>query len=181
MITSNDTRMHIARCLNTLLKKKTMDKLSVVEVCQSAGISRTTFYKYFQDIYSVPEWLWEYAFSDILGRIGSEYGWSEGHRVLYETMAELKECVLYTESDRLYNSFLLKANTRTLQIHTRNIEAKRSYPLTEQEAVELDYLSYIYASMTHKWISDGMCVSPSLMQKIIADLVPPLIADTLGR
>lgn len=181
MITSTDTRMHIAKCLNTLLKKKPIDRLSVVEVCQSAGVSRTTFYKYFQDIYSVPEWLWEYAFSDILGQIGLKYGWSEGHRVLFETMAELKECVLYTESDRMTNSFLLKANSLTLQIHTRNIEAKRGYPLTEQEAVELNYLSYMHASMTHKWISDGMRVSPALMQKIIADLVPPLIADTLGR
>lgn len=181
MITSTDTRMHIAKCLNALLKKKPMDKLSVVEVCQSAGISRTTFYKYFQDIYSVPEWLWEYAFSDILGRIGSEYGWSEGIRHLYETMLKLKECVNYTESDRMYNSFLVKANARSLAMLTRSIEKKRGYPLTDQESLELDYFSYIHASITHKWIHDGMRVTPCQMQKLVAHLVPPLIADTLGR
>jgi len=181
MATQIETRLQIAACVNELMKKKPLEKISVVEVCKAADISRTTFYSYFQDVYAVSEWLWEYTIRNILTGIGTEYGWSEGHRRVYEFMLKNKNCFLHTESDRHRNSFLAPADENSLKIHAKNIETKLGRPLTDKELQLLSYISYIHASITHKWISDGMEVPPAEMQEMIADLLPPLIIDTLGK
>ena len=181
MISQLDTRLQIAKCLNELMKKKPIKSISVVELCKAADISRTTFYTYFHDIFAVSEWLWEYSASDILSNIGKEYGWSEGHRRLYEFMLQNKECILYTENDRLANSFISSADERSFTIHISAIEEKLGRSLTKKELQLLQYISYIHASITHKWIHDGMVVEPAEMQEMIADILPPLITETLGR
>ena len=181
MASQTDTRLQIAACVNDLMKKKPMEKISVVEVCKAMEISRTTFYSYFQDIYAVSEWLWEYATRDILSGIGTEYGWSEGHRRLYDFMLSNRQCFIHTENKNNGNSFLEPADQNSIKIHVENIERNLGRPLTEKELQLLSYISYIHASITHKWIRDGMVVPPKEMQEMIAGLVPPLITETVGK
>lgn len=181
MYTQLDTKLTVSKALSSLMKRKTIEKISVVELCRESGISRTTFYQYFQDIYAVCEWLWDYACKEFLENIGTQYGWCEAHRRMYEFMAENKECFLFTENKKSQNSFLHDANTRSLTIHIRNIELARGNALSELEKTKLEYLSFAIASITHKWIEDGMTVSPAVLEEMIDQLVPDFIVDSVGK
>lgn len=48
-VKANETKIRIASMLNELLKEKDIERVSVVELCQKSNVSRTTFYKYFQE------------------------------------------------------------------------------------------------------------------------------------
>lgn len=178
-----DTRLEIARALNSLLKEKPLNRISVVDVCHRAGFSRTTFYRYFPDIYGVEDWLWDYACRDILEGIGENYGWTEGHRRVFEFMLENREYYIHTENDRKENSFLLTASDRSKagQIYTGKIESRLGRKLLQEERTQLQYISYMYASMTHKWIREGMTTPIQLLEALVSGLVPDFISETLGN
>lgn len=70
----NKTKLLLARCLCKRLKTEYLDQIKVSDLCRDAGISRTTFYMYFKDVFSIPEWYWNYGCRAIMNRIGQEYG-----------------------------------------------------------------------------------------------------------
>ncbi len=51
------TRKLLADGLKELLKKKTLDKITVKELVAICGVNRQTFYYNFQDIYELLEWI----------------------------------------------------------------------------------------------------------------------------
>ena len=59
--------------INTFLKLrsgKAIEKISVKELCEGAGINKSTFYAHFQDIYDLSEQLETQVAADILSDIG---------------------------------------------------------------------------------------------------------------
>lgn len=56
------TKRIIADSFLSLVKKKSVDKITVKELVENCNISRQTFYYHFQDITAVLEWICEDAF-----------------------------------------------------------------------------------------------------------------------
>ena len=54
------TRQAIMLCLLKLLEEKSIDKITVKDICERCEINRNTFYYYFSDIYEVLDALIEY-------------------------------------------------------------------------------------------------------------------------
>lgn len=54
---SHQTRQHIISSYLELIRGKKWDKISVIEICKKAEITRGTFYQYFGDIYDLLEQL----------------------------------------------------------------------------------------------------------------------------
>ena len=52
---SENTKKHIESAYLSLMREKKWDRISVIELCRAAGITRGTFYQYFDDIYDVLE------------------------------------------------------------------------------------------------------------------------------
>lgn len=47
------TKRRLANALATLLEDKTMDEITVIEICEKADINRMTFYKHYSDKYEL--------------------------------------------------------------------------------------------------------------------------------
>lgn len=62
---------------------KTIDEpiidLSVADICRKAGISRQTFYHYFNSKYDVLSWWMFFCNTFYTDRIGIDYGWEEAY------------------------------------------------------------------------------------------------------
>lgn len=52
---TKNTRMNIYNAFITLRKKKSLEKLTIRELCDTAGINRSTFYAYYHDIYDLSD------------------------------------------------------------------------------------------------------------------------------
>lgn len=63
------TREAFATAFLSLLRKKTIDKITVRELAQAAGYNRTTFYNYFTDVYQLYAYIEDYVFAHIKDRI----------------------------------------------------------------------------------------------------------------
>ena len=52
---SEQTKRHIVKCYLSLMRTKQWDRITVIEICRAAEITRGTFYQYFGDIYDLLE------------------------------------------------------------------------------------------------------------------------------
>lgn len=51
------TKLWIADKMKELMKKKSIDKIRITEICQAAEIERSTFYYHFKDKYELVAWI----------------------------------------------------------------------------------------------------------------------------
>ena len=51
----NQSRDKIINAAAELMKEKNYRKISVAEICEKAGINRSTFYRNFEDVYDMVE------------------------------------------------------------------------------------------------------------------------------
>lgn len=50
-------KLWIAKQMKELMKKKTIDKIRITDICKAADIERSTFYYHFQDKYELVTWI----------------------------------------------------------------------------------------------------------------------------
>lgn len=62
---SEQTKRHIVTCYLALMRTKKWDKITVIEICRYAEITRGTFYQYFGDIYDLVEQLENSLLTDL--------------------------------------------------------------------------------------------------------------------
>ena len=168
-----ETRMRIVNAIEHLLKNKNPDDIRVSDVCRLSGISRTTFYVYFEDVFSAIQWLWDDLCSRTLYRINSELTWEEGHLAMFEGMLErasfYQKCFVCKD----YHSLFSYGYRKSLICHIDNIEQKLGRSLTEHELFELDYTVRSLSVMTTKWAEEGMEPSVEDMTQLFSRFVPP--------
>lgn len=74
-----ETRLKIVQAIAQLAKESNdIDKVSVVQICERAGVSRPTFYSYFSDKYEAIQWYVSLAFQQSLALVGHELTFYEG-------------------------------------------------------------------------------------------------------
>ena len=65
---SEKTRQLIIRSFMELMRQKKWDRISVIEICRNADITRGTFYQYFGDIYDLLEQIEICLIEDLISR-----------------------------------------------------------------------------------------------------------------
>ena len=65
---SENTKRHIVTSFLALMADKPWEKISVIEICRTAEITRGTFYQYFGDIYDLMEQLENSLLTDLKSR-----------------------------------------------------------------------------------------------------------------
>lgn len=58
---------------------KSLDKMTISDICHNAGISRQTFYRHFESKYDIPWWYAIYCRQFYLNEIGRTIDWETGY------------------------------------------------------------------------------------------------------
>ena len=168
-----ETRMKIINAIEQLLQCRNPEDIRVSDVCRISGISRTTFYVYFEDVYSAIQWLWDDLCSRTLYRINSEISWEEGHRAMLSGLLERRSFFKKVFVSKDYQSLFAYGYRSSLIIHIENIERKLGRSLSDQELFELDYSVRALSAMTTKWAEEGMEPSVEDMTQLFSRFGPP--------
>ncbi len=73
------SRIRLFAALEELLQTKPIDEIPIREICTKAGVSKSTFYTYFEDKYDIARWYSLLAHEVGAGQIGRTLTWREGH------------------------------------------------------------------------------------------------------
>lgn len=73
----------IFRAFLELSGVKSIDKITVSELCERADVNRSTFYRYYYDIYDLQSKMQDYSIGSVLNFCSElDFGLSEGHDII---------------------------------------------------------------------------------------------------
>jgi len=80
-----ETKDHIVQGFRTIANKKNPDKISVIEICKAAHVSRETFYYHFNDKYDLFKYLYKQNLTERIQRHSGEKTWQDFiEKVIYD-------------------------------------------------------------------------------------------------
>lgn len=157
-----DTRRKIIQQYIELSLEKRTTKISVCQLCESIGISRTTFYKYFRDCYEIIETVFVEEVlepMDVLLKNGVD-----GHTVIenwYLGFYKNKDFYILAIREDGQNSLFFTIVNRLTEYN------KSLYRGVYYTGDDLEYYSYKHAAtqamLMRKWLLEGMKISHKKM------------------
>jgi AcrR family transcriptional regulator len=86
-----DNKIKVVYAMSELMETIPFEKLTIAEICEAAGLSRATFYRYFDDKYSVAQWHCDYVSEKGSNQIGRTLSWHQGYYASEARFAEMDE------------------------------------------------------------------------------------------
>ncbi len=160
------TKRMVREGLMRLLEKKPLEKINITELCQEAGINRTTFYRYYELPRDVLTEMQTKFFEDTLKHFQNPLTVSDIER-LFVCLSEHAALVkLFFQ----YNSDADWTNIFT-QIYNSYPERKmlKAFQNLDENSAELlsTYLAGGAYFLARKWIMDDMPMSPKEVAAVV--------------
>ena len=151
---SNQKREQIASAFMEMLNDTPLEALRIQDLCEKAGVSKSTFYRLFTDKYELAFWIYKKLADEIvLSRPTLKCG-GEWTDYIFAKMLEHKAFYRNIASYRGQNSFF----DYLRQYYHQNLLRFRKSPdkeLTEDQKYATYMLSIINAQITIDWILNG--------------------------
>lgn len=174
-----DTKMRVVAALQHMMEKQKLEKIKVKDLCKMTGISRTTFYEYFHDVFEVPTWLWDYLMSQSLYEIGKTQGFLEGHKKKFDLLLEHKEFFMLAFRSDDYNSVFEYGQRMVKDNMVKNALNNAGRPFTDHEYLEIEFYNAGASYMTKVWARNGMKESGEEMSELFTSFAPKVYRDHL--
>ncbi len=153
------TKRMVKEGLMRLLEKKSLEKINITELCQEAGINRTTFYRYYELPRDVLTEMQNEFFEETLGRFQKPLTVSDIERlfVCLSEHAELVKLFFQYNSDEDWANIFFQIYSNSPGLRT----AKAFRDLDEDSAKLLStYLAGGAYFLVRQWIMEGIPMPP---------------------
>lgn len=162
-----------AESLKNMLRKKTLDHITVKDIVEDCNVSRQAFYYHFKDIYDLVEWIFLEEASAALANHRDIDTWQQGYCHVLMRMRDNKPLVINT----------YRSNSREhLETFMYNVLFHVIYPVVEEQAEGMnvenkhkEFIAHFYSlavvAMGLDWVRTGMKEEPEEIAEQVAVLV----------
>ena len=164
------TKEYISYVFQELLKRESLDTLSVQRIAAACGISRTTFYRLFQDKYDLLIWSYTRQIDEICGHVLSE-------RDRLSRILELMNCnkqyfrkVLKSDRNRFLEECIFQRSFRSLQ--ARLMQESGLQCLPDTLLAKIEFCCAGAQHITKKWLLGDTGEAPDVIADRILDCFP---------
>lgn len=170
------TKEYIALTFEELLKEKNFESISVQDIALACNISRTTFYRHFEDKYSLTNWIYMQNKNKFIEENDRITSWMELSLAIYTFVYNKKDFFLkaldYNGQNSLYEFIYLSS----YGFFTNALKEILEVPELPQD---LEYSVRFYCGgaihILKDWIQNGAKETPELMTKYAYDNMPLLM------
>ena len=171
----NDRRTRLTKALirqafTSLLEEKPIQRIAVTELCQRAGINRSTFYAHYDDIYDLLQQIEEDMLRDFQQALAplleadlemlSPLQITTGIYRCLKDNADLCTVTLGEHGDKAFAARLLSSDReRSMNSYARYFQGASPQQIDEFFA----FVSGGHIALLQKWVSDGMAASAEEM------------------
>jgi len=158
--------------LTKLLSKKPINRISIKEICDVAGVNRTTFYKYYTDEYSLLLEI-EQEYLDLLVEgLSDETDRFEKLLIVLSQNPTLTQ-ILFLNDTR--HSLFKKMFKMPLMTDILKKSTSEAMAPEKREKVHLFIFSGIFALVVD-WFEGGLKITPNEFAKTIRQIIVPIVA-----
>lgn len=168
-----DTKRIISTALLDLLKDHRFDDITVQDVIEKAHVSRSTFYRHFEDKYELMTWHYQ-DYLDTLTNVSSFDSWRKN----------LVLALSFLQANSSYYKKVLKTSDGKAlwkQIYDHSYKAfinfyEANFPEAFQDTdtiLRIKFYCYGSTDLACEWLRDGCPVDAEKFADILTDFVPP--------
>lgn len=161
------------------MEEKPLEKIKVSALCKRTGISRTTFYEHFRDVFDVPTWLWDELMSRSLYQMGISTDWEHGHCDKFHGLLEFERFFALAFRSPNYNSVFEHGSRAVKRNIIKNASRNAGRLFTDYELMEIEFHNAGAAYMTREWVCNGAQESPEEMTRLFLEFTPPFLIEYL--
>lgn len=165
------TKEYIICVFRELLKRESFDTLSVQSIAASCGLSRTTFYRFFQDKDDLLIWSCIQQFGEISAQVSSEKDrLSRVLELMYCNRQYFKKVLKSDRGQRVLEDFIFQRSVRSL--HTRLLQESGLQCLPAALLTKIEFCCAGAQYITKKWLLGNTGESPDEIAGRILDCFP---------
>lgn len=167
------TKKALALSLKKMLEKKTLDKITVIDIVEDCEVNRQTFYYHFRDIYDLVEWICTNEAAKALDGKKTYDTWQQGLLQIFEYVLKNKAFVtsVYHSIKREQLENYLFNVTYTLLIGVIEEKAATMSIRDDDKSFIADFYKYAFVGLMLDWIAKGMKEEPSAIVDRLSILI----------
>lgn len=157
---------------------KSLDQITVAEICRNAGISRQTFYRHFESKYDIPWWYSIFCRQFYLNEIGRTIDWKTGYyhhlRLIAQERDFFRESIQYSINTP-FGQTIMSENRKAVLLDT--LENYRHVEVNDNLRFIVEVFSKLECEVMNDWFRSD---EPTNLARWTDDLVS-LVRDRLYR
>lgn len=166
----------LANSIEQLLKTKSFDNVTVGDIADNCGLSRTTFYRHFKDKYDCMNWVYQSRIARIVEENSDIASWKnliyQIAVFLYEKKEYFAKVNNYTEQNSLINCIhqcgMDYATSMVQKQHPGGSVSREDY-----------YLLHMYMTATVEciniWLREGCAGGPEFLAEMQSSFMPEVL------
>ena len=169
------TKEIFAGSLKKLSVQKSFEKISVKEIVNDCGLTKTTFYNHFRDKYDLAAWIYSTSAEKIMNKINSEnYSWkdslTDGMNYFFDNRIFLKNLMLNTSGQDSFINYVANFNVKILSDYIKKIHNFENLPAD----VEIYVKIYCYGTVCTicEMLIKDFPISIEIFVKLLEDALP---------
>lgn len=169
---ADSARYRIADGLKQLVRQEPLDRITVKEITEAAGVSRQTFYRCFLDKYDLVNWYFERLVEQSFREMGVSLTLREGLLNKFRFIAAEQSFFACAFGSEDANSLMRYDYEYIYRFYSDIITRKSGQPLDEDTAFLLEMYCRGSIQMTARWAVSGMKRSPEQMVELLIESMP---------
>ncbi len=159
---SQITKKALAASLKKLSGRKSLDKITVIDLAEDCEINRQTFYYHFKDIFDLVEWIFKCESTNAIDGNKTYDTWKNGYlRVFYyvEENKDFVSSVYHSVCKPHLERFLYEETFDLLMSVVNELSVGMNVRPVDKKFIA-DFYKYAFVGIVLEWIRTGMKDDP---------------------
>ena len=152
-----------------LLNKKSIDKITVKEICEHCDVNRQTFYNHFTDIMDVFKFIFFEELAIEIAQNRTFENWSGGFLATMNYLKKNSKMILHVFKSSYWpeaNTYLTNLSSRLLDDVVEDCALKMGVKLKDKDQnFIINFYRHVFNGLLIDWVSEGMEEEPEIILK----------------
>ena len=175
----DQTRYIFAQSIKELMANQSLDKMTVTDIVKRSGMTRQTFYRYFQDKYDLVNWYFEKLADKSFRQIGNSSTLREGLIKKFTFLLNDRIFFMQAFQSKDYNNVENYDYQCILEFYKQIIQ-KKIGTIPDDIMFLLEMYCHGSITMTVNWAVGGMKESPERIADLLIAALPPRLEELLS-
>lgn len=171
MTKQDETKYIFAQSIKDLMASQSLDKITVTDIVRHSGMTRQTFYRYFQDKYDLVNWYFERLADKSFRQIGNSSTLREGLIKKFSFLLNDKIFFMQAFQSKDYNN-VENYDYQCIFMFYKQIIEKKIGTIPSDIMFLLEMYCHGSITMTVEWAIQGMVDSPEHIADLLIEALP---------
>lgn len=167
-----------------LIVKKSIDKITVKEICELSGVNRQTFYNHFTDIFDVFKYFFQEELFIQIDHNKTFDNWSGGFLATLHYLKNNSRLIIHVYESSYRNeanAFFSRFSNRLLEDVIDECLEREKIKLTDDDRKFIvHFYRHIFNGLMMDWVNEGMKEEPELLLKKLKTMIDGSISRAVS-